>query len=717
MASEGDAERLVVLLEARIRDFEKNMQKASGTADKAYGQMRRGSLSATRQMEQDMLRSTARINQALATTSARVGAFGKGIAAGFAAGISITAAEKLIDSATRIKNALKVAGLSGEELTRVYERLFESAQRNGAPIEALVTLYGRAAQQQKELGVSTEQLLQFTDNVSVALRVVGTDATQASGALLQLGQALGSGTVHAEEFNSILEGVPTIAQAAALGIKEANGSVAALKQLVVDGKLSSKAFFDGFSAGAETLAERARSSESTISSGFVRLQNVLVDVATRFDDSTHASRILANMINDRLIPAVTELGGIFTGVTNGPIGQFYDWIGKAIDRVVQLSADIGALTGLDEVGRKFGGTPYIGAGRIQDRIDGAFAGTAAPKGDRAGVELTVTKPAAVVKPSTLADYPVSGAKKAGGTKAIKKTADDRFAEDVQDIRDRTAALKAERESLGLSYREQERRKIALDLETEALKDVREAARRKGDTDWQNVQLSDKQRATIDEVSAAYAAQADALRQASEMMELRRDVLKGVFGDIRSALDDGKITAEEWGNVFMGAIDKVINKIEDELVDALAQLGGLGGSAGGGGLLGGILSLLGFAKGGVFEAGRVTPFAQGGVVSKPTVFPMANGAGLMGEAGPEAIMPLRRTSDGRLGVSAGRSGGEQKVQLDIRVAMDQNGNLQTFVEKTSAKTAGVVVNHARGQLAEDSANFVRHRSRSNPGFFR
>jgi tape measure domain-containing protein len=57
-----------------------------------------------------------------------------------------------------------------------------------------------------------------------------------------------------------------------------------------------------------------------------------------------------------------------------------------------------------------------------------------------------------------------------------------------------------------------------------------------------------------------------------------------------------------------------------------------------------------ARGLAFNRGRVMPLARGGVVSGPTVFPMAGGMGLMGEAGPEAVMPLKRTADGRLGVA-------------------------------------------------------------------
>jgi len=58
-----------------------------------------------------------------------------------------------------------------------------------------------------------------------------------------------------------------------------------------------------------------------------------------------------------------------------------------------------------------------------------------------------------------------------------------------------------------------------------------------------------------------------------------------------------------------------------------------------------------ADGNVISKGNVIPFARGGIVNGPTVFPMANGAGLMGEAGPEAIMPLSRAANGKLGVGA------------------------------------------------------------------
>ncbi len=75
------------------------------------------------------------------------------------------------------------------------------------------------------------------------------------------------------------------------------------------------------------------------------------------------------------------------------------------------------------------------------------------------------------------------------------------------------------------------------------------------------------------------------------------------------------------------------------------------------------SVLPFANGGSFSQGRVMPFAQGGIVSSPVTFPMRGGTGLMGEAGPEAILPLARGADGKLGV---RGAGGRATNVVINV---------------------------------------------------
>lgn len=96
----------------------------------------------------------------------------------------------------------------------------------------------------------------------------------------------------------------------------------------------------------------------------------------------------------------------------------------------------------------------------------------------------------------------------------------------------------------------------------------------------------------------------------------------------------------------------------------------------------------FANGGVFEGG-VQKFASGGVVTKPTMFPMSRGMGLMGEAGPEAIMPLRRLSNGRLGVEA-NGGGTQNISVTVNV---EGGSSQVQGDPGKASQLGQLVAQA------------------------
>ena len=119
------------------------------------------------------------------------------------------------------------------------------------------------------------------------------------------------------------------------------------------------------------------------------------------------------------------------------------------------------------------------------------------------------------------------------------------------------------------------------------------------------------------------------------------------------------------------------------------------------LLGGVGKLFnipGFANGGVFAQNGIQKFARGGIVDKPTMFPFAKGTGLMGEAGPEAIMPLRRGRDGRLGVEAAGGGGGVSVTVNVDAtgtrAQGDEGRAGQFARAISEAVKNEIVTQKR-----------------------
>lgn len=135
-------------------------------------------------------------------------------------------------------------------------------------------------------------------------------------------------------------------------------------------------------------------------------------------------------------------------------------------------------------------------------------------------------------------------------------------------------------------------------------------------------------------------------------EASKRISSSLSSGLVNALRNGGSAFDMFANIATTALQKILDKmLEMAVVSPLlnAFSGDIGGS---------LLSFFGFKNGAAFKNGNVIPFASGGVVNKPTLFPMANGGtGLMGEAGAEAVMPLKRMSNGKLGVEADGQGGQ------------------------------------------------------------
>lgn len=210
-----------------------------------------------------------------------------------------------------------------------------------------------------------------------------------------------------------------------------------------------------------------------------------------------------------------------------------------------------------------------------------------------------------------------------------------------------------------------------------------------------------------------------LIRTNEQLKEARSLAGDFVSTFRQGLEGGKSVWEAFGDAAMSVLDKITDKLLNDVLNALFEVN-KAGSGSGGGLFGFLGSLLGggsssaaadpwagmrMADGGAFTGG-VQKFANGGtftnsIVSSPTLFKFASGTGLMGEAGPEAIMPLKRDSSGRLGVSAGGgmvANNNQPQEVLLRVVGEEGPMFRPTIraESESVSVRVVTENNAAQQ---------------------
>lgn len=198
---------------------------------------------------------------------------------------------------------------------------------------------------------------------------------------------------------------------------------------------------------------------------------------------------------------------------------------------------------------------------------------------------------------------------------------------------------------------------------------------------------------ISREAATYGAAEDATQRQIEaklkLLEIERNLIdaqKAFVKDFVTGMMQGKSVLDSLNDALSGFIDKLLNKGLDMLLDNLFNnMGGSGNSGGG-------LAALFSADGNAFDSRGVKAFAKGGaftnsVVSSPTLFKFAKGGalGVMGEAGPEAIVPLKRGSDGSLGVEM-HGGGRSAAPVVNDVTVNNTYTVQGALSSQDILTA-------------------------------
>lgn len=356
-----DLERLVVQLSADVKSYEREMARARGVTNRE--------MTAIERRVKAMNRNLENIGRG----------FGRNMAAPLASvagALSVAEVIKYADAWKRAGNQLKVSGIPANQMAATLDRLYDIAQGAGADLGSTVTLFSRLSQSAKELGANQQDLFRFTKGVGDALKVAGTDAASASGALLQLSQALGGAVVRAEEFNSINEGARPILQAVADGLDAASGSVSKLRELVIDGKVSSQDFFNAFLKGSAGLAAQAQQASTTFGQAFTKIENAFTKYIGQTDEGLGASQ--------RLIKGLEALADNFDSTADKAIAfasiLAAGLLGRSITRMVSS-----LLEGGNAILRFASAIRAARAAAAGGSLLGAFGAAAGPLGAAIGV--------------------------------------------------------------------------------------------------------------------------------------------------------------------------------------------------------------------------------------------------------------------------------------------------------------------------------------------
>lgn len=188
------------------------------------------------------------------------------------------------------------------------------------------------------------------------------------------------------------------------------------------------------------------------------------------------------------------------------------------------------------------------------------------------------------------------------------------------------------------------------------------------------------------VTAEFSAEVRRMQSAMAATSKDAEVLsRGLSKGLRRAFDglvfDGMRASDALGAVARSVVNTAYSAA---IKPVTSHIGGL--------LAQSVTGL--FANGASFSQGRVTPFATGGIVSGPTAFPMRGGTGLMGEAGPEAIMPLTRGADGKLGVRA--EGGGRPVTVVMNISTPDAKSFQRSQSQIAAQMTRALGRGQRNQ---------------------
>lgn len=187
-------------------------------------------------------------------------------------GFSIQKYIQISDQWKTIEGQIKNVSKNSQEAEESQKELYNIASRTRQSYAETAGLYTSVSRNAAELGKSSTDILKFTEDVSNAMLIGGGSAASQQAALVQLGQALGSGTLRGDELNSILEQAPRLAKAIAEGMGTSIGN---LRTLGSQGKITATAVFDAIRKQSGQLKKELGNTPWTVQQATIKVQNAM----------------------------------------------------------------------------------------------------------------------------------------------------------------------------------------------------------------------------------------------------------------------------------------------------------------------------------------------------------------------------------------------------------------------------------------------------------
>lgn len=233
-----------------------------------------------------------------------------GVAKGLMAALSVQQVAQYADAWVTVNNKLANAVRPNEQLADVTQRIFDISQKTMSSLDATAALYGRLERATRSAGTSTEDLTRIVTTINQGLAVSGATAEEASSTMVQLSQALASGVLRGEEFNSISENGSRLA----VGLADSLGvTVGQLRAMAAQGQLTTDVVVKGLLSQGDQIAKEFANTTMTMGQAFA----VATNNVTKFVGESSTIKSAYNGFNSTIVTLsqnLDVLAGAFVGL-------------------------------------------------------------------------------------------------------------------------------------------------------------------------------------------------------------------------------------------------------------------------------------------------------------------------------------------------------------------------------------------------------------------